>query len=78
LLTARQAAAYLNIPIVEVVRQGIGRVCLGARVLYDRMAIDLHLDRLGGLASAEEPENDDPETALARFAARFASAPGRP
>jgi hypothetical protein len=74
LLTARQAAAYLNMPITEVVRQGIGRLCFGARVLYDRTAMDMHLDHLSGVASGSTLESDDPEIALERFTSRFSSA----
>jgi hypothetical protein len=78
LLTARQAAAYLNMPITEVVRQAIGRLCFGTRVLYDRAAMDVHLDHLSGLASGSTLENDDPEIAFARFTSRFSPAARRP
>lgn len=77
LLTKDQLADYLgDIPVREVVRQGVGRVPIGQHVRYDIRAIDAWLDSLSGLVpnSAEAaPPADDPddaEAALARFKAR--------
>lgn len=74
LLTKDQAADYLGeIPVTEVVRQGIGRVPIGQHIRYDIRAIDAWLDELSGL-SAKSPvaantadEIAPAEAALARF-----------
>lgn len=72
LMTEDQAADYLgDIPVAELIRQGIGRVPIGRYVRYDRFAIDAWLDARSGLAPATvttTPE-DDAEAALARFQA---------
>lgn len=77
LLTEEQVADYLgDIPVKEVVRQGIGRVPIGRYVRYDLRAVNAWLDSLSGLipnsADAAPPADDfdDPEAALARFTAR--------
>jgi hypothetical protein len=77
-LTAQEAAAYFQLPVKQFERLGIGRLCFGARVLYDREALDAHLDQLSGLDSrqASTPQ-DDAEAALARFSAHLDNAPRR-
>lgn len=74
LLTEDQAADYLgDIPVREVVRQGVGRVPIGRYVRYDIRAIDAWLDGLSGLgaksSTAANPADDldEAEAALARF-----------
>jgi len=76
LLTSAQAAQYLNLPKAETIRQAIGRIQIGARVLYDRVAIDAHLDRLAGLAAPLLPAREEAEAALDRFLAGQSA--GRP
>ncbi len=84
LLTAREAAAYLQLPVKTFERLRLGRVALGAAVRYDRFALDAHLDALSGLppqsgptpaARAPSADNDDPEAALDRFMARHPDLP---
>jgi len=77
LLTEDQVADYLgDIPVREVVRQGVGRVPIGRYVRYDIRAIDAWLDSLSDLIpNSAEPatgqvDDDTPEAALARFTAR--------
>lgn len=76
LLTEDQVADYLgDIPVREVVRQGVGRVPIGRYVRYDIRAIDAWLDSLSGLIpnspeAAPPADLDDPEAALVRFTAR--------
>lgn len=78
LLTAKEAAGYFRLPVTAFERLRIGRVCFGARVLYDRKALDAHLDELAGLAPQSGPTADnDAEAALDRFTARFSSAARR-
>jgi hypothetical protein len=79
LLTADAAAAYFSMPVKAFERLRVGRVVFGSRVLYDREALNAHLDALSGLApkSAPTAHNDDPEAALDRFTARFGRAAGR-
>lgn len=79
LLTAREAATYFRLSVVQFERLHVGRVCFGAKVLYDRVALDAYLDGLNGLKSQSAPIADnDPEAALDRFNQRFASAARRP
>lgn len=59
LLTAQDAAAYVNMPVAAFERLNLARVCLGTRVLYDRVAIDRHLDALAGLPSPLPPQSSD-------------------
>lgn len=79
LMTAKEAAAYFHLPVTQFERLGVGRVCFGPKVLYDRQALDAYLDGLNGLRrdSATFADND-PEAALGRFNQRFASAARRP
>lgn len=66
LLTEEQAAHYLgDVPIAEVVRQGIGRVRFGRSVRYDRRALDAYLDALSGIA-AQSANDDNPDAAFDR------------
>lgn len=69
LLTAADAASYLSLPLSSFQRLGIGRVQLGARVRYDRMALDDWLDEQRGRApvSMHTQSEDDADAALARF-----------
>lgn len=79
LLTAKEGAAYFNLPITQFERLRIGRVCFGTKVLYDRDALDAHLDGLSGLAAQSPALSDnDPEAALDRFNQRFSNAARRP
>ena len=80
LLTAVAAAAYFNLPVKAFERLRLGRLVFGSRVLYDRLALDAHLDTLSGLApqSAPPANSDDPEAALDRFTARAGRASRRP
>ena len=79
LLSAAEAAAYLNISARAFVRLGVGRVRLGVRILYDRVAIDAWLDGLSAVDSRfDSRPSDDPEAALARFLAREPDAARRP
>ena len=87
LLPAASAAAYCSMSVRPFEKLGIGRVVLGTKVLYDRVAIDHHLDQLAGLAPASDPitgysgnssDNDDPEAAFDRSSPDFRHAAGRP
>jgi hypothetical protein len=78
LLTGRQAAAYFNLPTPQFKGLGVGRVSFGARVLYDRIALDRYLDQLSGLGPTAEPGSETAEAALARFTADLAGAARRP
>lgn len=84
LLKPEQAAAYCGgIPIAAFKRLRLGEIHLGTRVLYDRHALDAHLDQLAGLAPQSPPaipraDNDDPEAAFDRSAPDLAHAPRRP
>lgn len=83
LLTEDQAAAYLQLPLTEVRKLTFGRLRLGARVRYDRRALDANLDALSGLApqsprpAAPRPEEDTPDAAFDRFAASHPDAARR-
>lgn len=78
LLCAKEAAAYFNLPVTVFERLRVGRVCFGPKVLYDRLALDAHLDALSGLAPQSGPTSDnDPEAALDRFTIRSANAARR-
>lgn len=78
LLTDKEAADYLRLPVSAFVRTGIGRVRLGQYVRYDLRALDAYLDELTGLTahSAPQPDNDA-EAALARFTNGRADVPRR-
>lgn len=70
LLTSKEAAAYVRLPVAQFVRLRLAMVCFGRKVLYDRIAIDAYLDGISGLDSrVVVPTQDDPEAALARFTA---------
>lgn len=70
LLTPEQAAAYLNLPVATVVREGWGRVQLGIYTRYDVNALDALLDERSGLTAQSDPSADnDAEAALDRFIA---------
>jgi hypothetical protein len=67
LLSAREAAAYFQLPVRRFERLHIGRVCFGAKVLYDRVALDSYLDGVSGLDLRQEAHHPhEPEAALAR------------
>jgi hypothetical protein len=79
LLSAKEAAAYFQLPVRRFERLHIGRVCFGAKVLYDRVALDSYLDGVSGLDMRQEPHPPhEPEAALARFTAHLESPSGRP
>jgi len=71
LLTAQELAAYLNLPMTEVRRLNIGVLRFGARLRYDRVAVDSYFDRLAGVLprATKAEEDDEAEAALARFCA---------
>ena len=72
LLSAREAAAYFQLPVRSFERLRVGRVSLGAKVLYDRVALDSYLDGISGLDSRGETRSaSEPEAALARFSAHL-------
>lgn len=78
LLTLEQAAAYLNVPMAEVRRKGVGMVRFGSRVRYDRAALDGWLDAQRGVAPESSALDDDsPEAALERFTRNSPHAAGR-
>ena len=81
LLTEKDAAAYLSIPVTDVRRLGVGRIPLGTRVRYDRLALDAHLDRISGLAPQSRQsttvDDDDPDAAFDRFLDRKSDASRR-
>ena len=67
LLKLAEAAAYLRITQTQLRQLAIGRVIMGARVLYDRHAIDAYLDGLNSLDPQSQPaDTDDPEAAFDR------------
>lgn len=80
LLMAKDAAEYCSMPVAEFERLGIGRVQLGTKFRYDRLALDAHLDALSGLVarSPTPAANDDPEAAFERSAPDLRHAPRRP
>lgn len=79
LLSAREAAAYFQLPVKRFERLHVGRVCFGAKVLYDRLALDAYLDAIAGLDSRHGvPTSDDAEAALARFTSDLEDAARRP
>ena len=80
LLTAQDAAAYFRLGVKAFERLAIGRVSLGAKVLYDRFALDAYLDDLAGLArpSPATPADNDPEAAFDRSRPALRNAPRHP
>jgi hypothetical protein len=78
LITAPEAAGYFGLSVKAFERLNVARVCFGARVLYDRHALDAYLDGISGLDSRGRPlPDDDPEAALARFTADLEDAARR-
>lgn len=78
LLSAKEAAAYFQLPVKRFQKLHVGRVCFGAKILYDRVALDSYLDAIGGLDSRTETRSwNEPEAALARFTAHLDNAPRR-
>ncbi|RYG17699.1 MAG: DNA-binding protein [Caulobacteraceae bacterium] len=73
LLTEKEAAAYLSLPVTEVRKLTFGRLRMGVKVRYDRKALDANLDAMSGLAplSAGAALIAPPDTADAAFE-RFA------
>ena len=69
LLTEREAASYLGLSLASVRKLPFGHVRLGTRHRYDRKALDVHLDRMGGLDSSGEPNVNKADAELARFIA---------
>ena len=69
LLTEDQAAGYLSLPVTEVRKLSFGRIVLGAKTRFDRIALDAHLDRLSGLASQSVSPQNDAVAELANFVA---------
>lgn len=80
LLTAKDAAAYLSLPVAAVRRMLDGRVVIGGRTRWDRQALDALLDgRSPDAALMPANSNDtDAEAALARFLATPRHAPRHP
>lgn len=76
LLTDKQAADYCSLPLRTFIKLGIGRVRLGAKVRFDKIALDIHLSRLSGVEAPAEvaPADDDPEAAIRRFMSTRANA----
>ena len=77
LLTAAEAAAYFHLPVTQFERLRIGRACFGTKVLYDKQALDAHLDALSGLTALAPHNDNDAESALDRFTTNRASPPRR-
>ena len=78
LLSAKEAAAYFQLPVKRFEQLHVGRVCFGAKVLYDRAALDSYLDGISGLDSRTETRSwNEPEAALARFTSHLDNAPRR-
>lgn len=71
LLTERQAADYLGVPLKSMKRLTVGRVPIDGRVRWDRYALDRWLDDMGGFG-APSPANtnqSEADAALERFLA---------
>lgn len=79
LLDETAAAEYLSLPIGSLRRIAHGRILIGGRPRWDRLALDAWLDALGGLAPhSRSPQADnDPEAAFDRSHPRLADAPRR-
>lgn len=80
LLTERDAAAYLSLPLAAMKRVQAGRVVLDGRVRWDRLALDEWLDGLRGSKppSAANLNLPGPDAALAQFLADTNHAARRP
>jgi hypothetical protein len=75
---AEDAANYLSLPVATFLRLGVGRVQVGAKIRFDRFALDRWLDEDRSNAPKSAPEEEDsPDDALARFADHFERASGR-
>lgn len=72
LLTDRDAAVYLSIPIAGVRKVEAGRVVIDGRVRWDRVALDEWLDTLIGRKSGIAPANQNGSTADDELAAWLA------
>lgn len=77
LLKPKEAAGYFNLPISMFERLGVGRVCFGAKVLYDKAALDAHLDTLSALTETSTPSPSEADVALERFTKHFAGSSRR-
>ncbi|WP_091739875.1 hypothetical protein [Phenylobacterium immobile] len=80
LLTDRALAEYLSLPLTSARKVAAGRVMLGGRVRWDRIALDAWLDEMQGV-TAQLPANENPtpaDEALARFLEGQRHAPRRP
>jgi len=76
LLTLEEAADYMSLPVATTRKLGIGRICLGGKIRYDRISIDEHLDAEQGRASTVA-NDETPEAALASWK-KHRHAAGRP
>lgn len=79
LLTERDAASYLSLPLAHMRRLLAGRVVLDGRVRWDRVALDAWLDAQRG-ATPSSPANQNlngSDAALAQFLADKNHAPRR-
>jgi hypothetical protein len=79
LLTERDAAAYLSIPVAGVRRIAAGRVVLDGRVRWDRLALDEWLDAMRGRGPelAANQNQTKADAALAGWIADKTNAPRR-
>jgi hypothetical protein len=71
LLTDKAVADYLSLPLTVARKVMAGRVVLGGRVRWDRLALDTWLDEMRG-ARAQSAANSNmtgPDAALAQFLA---------
>lgn len=73
LLTLDEAAGYLSLPLATTRRLGIGRVRLGTKTRYDRVALDAYLDEQRGVTPDEPQPANEAEAALERFTQRYAN-----
>ncbi len=80
LLDESAAADYLSLPVGSLRRIAHGRILIGGRPRWDRLALDAWLDALGGLApQSKTPQSDnDPEAAFDRSHPDLRHAPRRP
>lgn len=78
LLTEKEAAQYLGLPVAAVRRLMFGHVRLGARRRYDRRALDAYLDRLSGFEASNVTGAADADEELSRFIADHPDAAGGP
>ena len=71
-LSLAEAAEYCGMSPGELTRRGPAPIKSGSRVLYDRYALDVWLDRLSGIGP-DEPEEDPEQTLLKAIHARKAA-----